>query len=194
MKTFKYICAAFLVAFVIAACSTPVHVEKDNSVNFSKYKTYMWVDTRYNQNDNSTRPAAYSDIAVRNAANVELKKAGWREVSNDPDLLVSYDVLVQNTTTRRSDPVYSQSYTRTYYNPRARRWGTIYYPSEFLGYNSYDVPVKEGTITITLTDANTDKAVWQGWTTDELNYTRLSPEEITAGVQNIFSKLDVANK
>ena len=154
----------------------------------------MWVDTRYNENDKTTRPAAYGDISVRNAANAELRKAGWNEVASDPDLLVSYDVLVQNNTIRKADPVYSQSYTRTYYNPRLRRWGTIYYPSEFLGYNNYDVPVKEGTITITLTDANTDKNVWQGWTTDELNYTRITPEEITAGVQNIFSKLKVAGK
>ena len=194
MKTVKYICAAFVVAFTIAACSAPVHVEKDNSVNFKNYKTYMWVDTKYNESDNTKRPSSYGDIGVRNAANAELRKAGWAEVSNDPDLLVSYDVLVQNTTARRSDPVYSQSYSRTYYNPRARRWGTIYYPSQFLGYNNYDVPVKEGTISITLTDADTDKIVWQCWTTDELNYTRITPEEITAGVQNIYSKLDVAGK
>ena len=194
MKTVKYICAALMVAFTIVACSTPVHVEKDDAVDLKKYKTYMWVDTRYNQNDNTTRPVSYGDVSVRNAANAELRKAGWAEVASDPDLLVSYDVLVQNNTARKSDPVYSQSYTRTYYNPRARRWGTIYYPSEFLGYNNYDVPIKEGTISITLTDANTDKIVWQGWTTDELNYTRITPEEIKAGVQNIFSKLDVAGK
>jgi hypothetical protein len=194
MKTFKYLCAVLVLAFAITSCATPVHVEKDDSVNFKNYKTYMWVDTRYYQNDNASRPASYGDISVRNAANAELRKAGWAEVSGDPDLLVSYDVLVQNTTTRRSDPVYSQSYSRTYYNPRLGRWGNIYYPSQFLGYNNYDVPVKEGTISITLTDANTDKIVWQGWTTDELNYTRITPEEITAGVQNIFSKLDVAGK
>ncbi len=194
MKTVKNICAALMVAFTIASCATPVHVEKDDSVNLSSYKTYMWVDTRYNQNDNTTRPTSYGDISVRNAANAELRKAGWAEVSNDPDLLVSYDVLVQNNTVRRADPVYSQSFTRTYYNPRARRWGTIYYPSQFLGYNNYDVPVKEGTISITLTDANTDKIVWQGWTTEELNYSRIMPEEISASVQNIFSKLNVAAK
>lgn len=191
MKTVKYICAAFVASFAIASCATPVHVEKDDSVNLKNYKTYMWVDTRYNQNDNTQRPATYGDIGVRNAANAELRKAGWAEVSTDPDLLVSYDVLVQDNTVRRADPVYSQSFTRTYYNPRARRWGTIYYPSQFLGYNNYDVPVKEGTISITLTDANTDKAVWQGWTTDELNYTRITPEELAAGVQNIFRKLVV---
>ena len=194
MKTVKNICAALMVAFTIASCATPVHVEKDDSVNLSSYKTYMWVDTRYNQNDNTTRPTSYGDISVRNAANAELRKAGWAEVSNDPGLLVSYDVLVQNNTVRRADPVYSQSFTRTYYNPRARRWGTIYYPSQFLGYNNYDVPVKEGTISITLTDANTDKIVWQGWTTEELNYSRITPEEISASVQNIFSKLNVAAK
>ncbi len=194
MKTVNYICVALIAAFSIAACSTPVHVEKDDSVNLGNYKTYMWVDTRYNQNDNATRPVAYGDITVRNAANAELRKVGWAETSNNPDLLVSYDVLVQNTTARRSDPVYTQSYTRTYYNPRSGRWGTLYYPSQFLGYNNYEVPVKEGTISITLTDANTDKLVWQGWTTEDLNYTSITTEEIAASVQNIFSKLDVAVK
>lgn len=191
MKTINKICAVLMVAVSIAACSTPVNVEKDNSVDLSNYRTYMWVDTRYSQNDNSQRPVSYGDISVRNAANAELTRGGWTEVSTNPDILVSYDVLVQNTTARRQDPVYSQSYTRTYYNPRLRRWGTIYYPSQFLGYNNYDVPVNEGTITITLTDAKTDKVVWQGWTTEGLNYSRITQEEITASVRNIFSKLDL---
>lgn len=190
MKILKYLNAA-IIALALAACATPVHVEKDNSVNFSKYKTYMWVDTRYSETDDTKRPPAYGDITVRNAANAELRKAGWSEVSTNPDLLVSYDVLVRNTSVRRSDPVYSQSFTRTYYNPRLRRWGTIYYPQEFLGYNNYEVPLKEGTITITLTDASTDKIVWQGWTTEELNYTRLTPEEITMGVKNVFNRLNI---
>lgn len=194
MKTLNYVCAVLIAAFTIVACATPVHVEKDNSVDLRKYKTYMWVDTRYNQNDNATRPATYGDISVRNAANAELRNAGWSEVSSDPDLLISYDVLVQNTTARRSDPVYTQSYSRSYYNPRLRRWGTVYYPSQFLGYNNYDVPLNEGTISITLTDANTDRVVWQGWTTEELNYNRITKEEITASVHNIFSKLNVAPK
>lgn len=193
MKTLNYICAALLGAFAIGGCATPVQVVKDDSVNLKNYKTYMWVDTRYNQNDNAARPEAYKDITVRNASNAELSAAGWREVSDNPDVLISYDVLVRNTTTRRSDPVYSQGYTRTYYNPRLRRWGSIYYPSEFLGYNNYDVPVKEGTVTITLTDANTDKVVWQGWTIEELNYSRITQDELSTSVKNIFSKLDLAS-
>lgn len=192
MKTLKYVCFALIGAFIIASCATPVHVEKDDSVDLRNYKTYMWVDTRYKQDDNAVRPSSYGDITVRNTANAALQNAGWTEVSGNPDVLVSYDVLVQNTTTRRSDPVYTQSYTRTYYNPRLRRWGTIYFPSQFLGYNNYDVPVKEGTVTITLTDANTDRVVWQGWTVEELNYNRITADELASSVQNIFSKLDIA--
>jgi hypothetical protein len=194
MKTINYICAVLIAVFCFAACSTPVHVEKDDTVNLGNYRTYMWVDTRYNQDDNTVRPGVYGDISVRNAANAELRRIGWTEVSSDPDVLISYDVLVKNTTARRSDPVYTQSYTRTYYNPRLRRWGTIYYPSEFLGYNNYSVPVNEGTVSITLTDANTDRIVWQGWTIDEMNYSRISQDELTSSVKNIFSKLDVAGR
>lgn len=191
MKAINYLCAALLAAFFIAACSAPVYVEKDDAVDLSKYKTYMWVDTRYNQNDNATRPPAYGDLTVRNASNEALRNAGLTEKQDNPDLLISYDVLVNSTTARRSDPVYTESYTRTYYNPRLRRWGTIYYPSQFLGYNNYEVPVKEGTITITLTDAGTDKIVWQGWTTEELNYSNLSQDELRGSVKNIFKKLNL---
>ena len=194
MKTINYLYAGLIAVFCFTACSTPVHVEKDDSVNLNNYRTYMWVDTRYQQDDNSGRPVYYGDITVRNAANAELRRIGWTEVSSDPDVLISYDVLVKNTTARRSEPIYTQSYTRTYYNPRLRRWGTIYYPSEFLGYNNYTVPVNEGTVSITLTDANTDRIVWQGWTIDELNYSRISQDELTTSVRNIFSKLDVARR
>ncbi|MBK8609455.1 MAG: DUF4136 domain-containing protein [Chitinophagaceae bacterium] len=194
MKKIKYLFMAVVAVLSITACTAPVNIEKDDAVNFEKYKSYMWVDTRYNQNDNSTRPSSYGDITVRNAANAELRKAGWREVTDNPDILVSYDVLVSNSTMRRSDPVYTQSYSRTYYNPRLRRWGTIYYPSQFVGYNNYDVPVKEGTITLTFTDAKTDKVVLQGWTTDAVDYERITTEEITAGVKNIFKKLDLTSK
>lgn len=192
MKTISYICSTLLIALFIGACSTPVHVEKDETVDLSNYHTYMWVDTRYRQDDNTARPATYNDLTVRNASNEALRNLGWTEVSYDPDVLISYDVLVQNTTVRRSDPVYTQSYTRSYYNPRTRRWATIYYPQQFLGYDNYEVPVKEGTITITLTDAKTDRVVWQGWTTDELNYSRITSDEIAVSTRNIFSKLDLA--
>jgi len=194
MKLWKYLYCAAAVVFIAAACSSPVYVQKDESANLNDFNTYMWVNTYNEKSEDGTRPISYADVSVRNAVNAELNKVGWREVSSDPDVLVSYDVLVESTVEQRSDPVYTQSYTRWFYNPYSRRWVSLYYPSQFLGYQSYEVPVKEGTITISMMDAGTDKVVWQGWTTENMNYARLTDDEISRSVRNIFNKFNVASR
>jgi|SRR5436190_9287432 len=193
MKMGKYL-QAILAALLVAGCSSPVYVQKDDTVNLKNYHTYMWVDTRANENDKSSKATAYADISIHNSVNAELSKLGWREVNDNPDALVSYDVLVERSVDQRADPVYSRSFTRMYYNPYTRRWGTIYYPSQFLGYENYEVPVKEGTITISILDSHSDKIVWQGWTTENLNYSHLTENEIDRSVRNIFNKFDVASR
>ena len=190
MKYLKLIIGLSLTALLSLNCSSPAYVQKDDSVNLSNYKTYMWVDTRRDENDNSARKTAYADISVRNAVNAQLNSKGWKEVSDNPDVLLSYDILVQRTTQQQNDPVYSQSFTRAYYNPYRKRWSTIYYPSQFIGYDTYEVPVREGTVTITFMDARTDKNIWQGWTTERLNTSRITNEEIAKSVKNIFRKFD----
>ena len=173
------------VAAMFYSCSTPAYVEKDSNVNLSTYKTYMWIDLKASENDASSRATAFADISVHNSVNAELNKWGWREVSDNPDVLVSYDVLVERNVETQSDPVYSQPYSRLYYNPYTRRWSSIYYPSQFLGYQQYQVPVKEATITINMMDAETDKKIWQGWTTERLSG-GLSDLDVKKSVRNIF--------
>src|SRR5262245_33013127 len=121
------------------SCSTPAYVEKDSSVNLSNYKTYMWVDVKASENDASSRATSFADISVHNSVNAELNNWGWREVTDNPDILLSYDVLVESNVETQSDPLYSQPYSRFYYNRFTRRWSTIYYPSQFLGYQQYQV-------------------------------------------------------
>jgi hypothetical protein len=181
-----------LAAVSMAGCSSKVYTEKAASVNLSSYKTYMWVDTHQQQNDGEgrARPIAYADQNVHDATRAPLEKLGWREVSNNPDVLLSYDILVQRSTAQESSPVYSSPFTRYYYNPWARRWGSVYYPSQFVGYDTYTVPVREGTFTITMIDARSDKTVWQGWTTEEIRNRRPSPAEIRTTVNRIMKKLN----
>jgi hypothetical protein len=175
------------VAAVFYSCSTPAYVEKDSSVDLTNYKTYTWIDLKASENDASSRPTAFADISVHNSVNAELSKWGWKEVSDNPDVLVSYDVLVERNVETQSDPVYSQPYSRLYYNPYTRRWSSIYYPSQFLGYQQYQVPVKEATITINMMDAETDKRIWQGWTTERLSG-GLSDLDVKKSVRNIFKE------
>ncbi len=189
MKTMiKQLTALTLLVAVVTGCSSPAYVQKDESTNLNNYKTYMWVDTRASETDESARPIAYADISVHNAVNAELRNWGWTEVSSDPDVVVSYDILVERNVETQREPVYSQPMTRYYYNPYTRRYSTIYYPAQFQGYQVYDQPVKEGTITLSIMDARTDKSVWQAWTTERLTGSRLTDAEIRKSVRAIFKE------
>ncbi len=188
MKTLKHLATVAIFSSLLLACASPVYIQKDESANFANYKTYLWVNTAKDQDDKKTRPNSFADISVRNEANKALTLVGWKEVTENPDILLSYDILVERTTQKQSDPVYSQPTTRMYYNPYTKRWSSIYYPSQFLGYDTYETPVKEGTITITMMDAKTDKEVWQGWTTDQLSTTRLTSDQVAKAVSDIFKK------
>jgi hypothetical protein len=181
-----------IAVFLFTSCSSPVHIERDNSVNFSNYKTYKWLDNDGSTNKDHNRRNDLEERQIRNAVNQELQSQGWREVRNNPDLFLSYDVLVENSSKPESDPVYTQSYFRTFFNPYTSRWVNVYYPSQFLGYNRYEIPTKERTITISMIDARSDKTVWQGWTTGEVNSRHLSSKEIKRTVNSIFKKFDVA--
>ena len=180
--------AGILSMAALLSCSSPAYVQKDDSVNMSDYKTYMWVETRSSENDESKRATQYADISVHNAVNNELSKWGWREVSDNPDVYISYDVMVERNTETQQQAVYSEPFTRYYYNYRLRRWSPIYYPSQFLGYQMYETPVKEGTITITMVDAQTDKKIWQGWTTERLDNSGITDINAKKTVRNIFKQ------
>lgn len=188
MSRLKSLYALAFAGILLNSCGTSAHIEKDASANLGNYKSYTWIDKE-------NREKANNGIAVQNLktiVNEELQKNGFREVKHNPDLLLSYDLLVERSVREQNDPVYSRPYTRVYYNPSTRRYGTLYYPSQFLGYDSYSTPVKEGTVSISLIDAKTDKTIWQGWTTDEINSNHFSSKEVQKNVRSIFKKFDVA--
>lgn len=175
---------------LLTGCASTAHVEKDKGANFSLYRTYSWVEVEGRQNKKND----LVESNVRNAVNKELEKYGWKQVSSRPDILLNYDVLVERGNKQQRDPVYTQPTSRLFFNPYTRRWGTIYYPSQFLGYNDRTVSVKEGTLSITMVDANTEKTIWQGWNTDEVNSKYLTNKEIQGSVKSIFRKFDVARR
>ena len=192
MTRFKsyYVWMLAIGAFVLNSCGTSAHIEKDESANLNNYRTYAWIDKE-------SKDKLKNGIAEQNlktSVNGELQKSGFKEVKSNPDLFLSYDLLVEKSTKKQRDPVYSQPTTRVYYNPYTRRYGTIYYPSHFLGYDDYSVPTKEGTVSISMVDAKTDKTVWQGWTTDQIDGNRFSSKEVEKNVKSIFKKFDVASK
>lgn len=190
MKRFNFLGAMAIAGLLFTGCASVAHVEKDETVNFSNYRTYAWVETK----EEAKKGSDLTEQNIRKAVNAELAKEGWREVKNKPDVVLSYDVLVEKTVKESSNAVYSNPYSRLFFNPYTRRWGTIYYPSRFLGYDNNEYEVREGTVTISMIDAETDKTIWQGWTTDEVNSRNLTSKEIQNSIRSIFRKFDVAKK
>ena len=193
MKYFKSIAATLIAGILLAGCSSVAHVEKDDTVNFSNYRTYSWVETQESRNDSAkTQVSDITERKIREAVDAELAKTGWRKVKHNPDVFMSYDVLVERNVRDETNPVYTNPYTRYFYNPYTRRWNAIYYPSQFLGYDNNQRSIREGTVTISVIDAKTEKTVWQGWTTDEVASRNLSSKEIQSSVKSIFRKFDIA--
>lgn len=181
----------FVTTIFLSGCGSTAHIEKDKTANFNQYKTFAWVAPA-ETTGKLIKQGSLAEQAIQETVNKELSKEGWREAKTKPDVLLSYDILVERSSKKQSDAVYSQPSYRTFFNPYTRRYYSVYYPSQFLGYDDYSVPVKEGTITITMTDAKTDKMVWQGWATNEVSNKNLTSKEIQNSVKSIFRKFDVA--
>jgi hypothetical protein len=190
MKNLKLFSIAAIASLFFVSCASVAHVEKDETVNFSQYKTFTWVDTK--EKNEEKKGTDLLEKNVMTAVNAQLKKEGWQESKTRPDVLLSYDVLVEKAVREDRDPVYSRPFSRIFFNPYTRRYSSIYYPSQFMGYDQRAYEVREGTVTITMIDAKTDKTIWQGWTTDVVNSKNLTAKEIQSSVKNIFRKFDVA--
>ena len=196
MKNRSIFTGSLLVAVValLVSCGTVAHVEKDPSVNLNNYKTFSWIDESGKNKDGKS----YNDFQekyLKDLVTRELEKSGWQKARNEnADALIDYDIMVENNVEERSESVYSRPTVRYFYNPYTRRVTPVYYPSQYMGQNYYDVPYKSGTITVNIVDTKTNNMIWQGWTETELASRRLSQEDIQKAVRSIFKKFDVAKR
>lgn len=192
MKSLKFLSSAVALVFLLASCASTAHIEKDDNADFSKYNSFAWVDKDGEGKSDRNKSNDLTEQKIREAVNKELAKSGWKQTKSRPDVLLSYDVLVERNTVESSNAVYSRPQSRVVFNPYTRRYSTIYYPSQFMGYDRDERAIREGTVTISMIDAKTDKTVWQGWTTDEVSSKNLTSKEITNSVRSIFKKFDIA--
>src|SRR5438105_1086478 len=129
MKKYFFGFSVILIAALgFISCSVTSHVETAAGVDFSKYKTFGWV----NGNGEPKEDSADNDIVDNNikiAISQQLEKQGWKETKNDPDVKLDYNVMVEKNVKQVSEPVYSSGYrfgypyTHYYFNPWHHRMG-----------------------------------------------------------------------
>lgn len=183
-----------IAAIVLAGCGVQSYVEKDPSVDLKNYKTFAWINESGTKKENGKPYKDFKETYLMDLVTKELEKNGWQKAKSNPDVLIDYDIMIENETRRGSESVYSRPTVRYFYNPYTGRINSYYYPSRYLGENSYTVPYKSGTITINIVDNNSDKLVWQGWAETEVTKKTISREDMEKIVKSIFKKLDVAKR
>jgi hypothetical protein len=179
-------------AFIVVGCGVQSHVEKDPTANLSSYRTYAWIgDKNGRKNDKPYKD--FQETYLTDLISQQLEKNGFvKATRSKPDVLIDYDIMYENDVRKQSNPVYSRPFVRYFYNPYTGRLNTLYYPSRYMGQNTYDVPYKSGTITINIVDNESKKLVWQGWAETEVTKRRIDKDDMNKIVKSIFKKLDVA--
>src|SRR6188472_3330064 len=86
---------AALVAMAAVGCGATAHIEKDETVNFKKYRTYSWV-TEKEKSLKERHSNNLVDKNVKAAVAKELEKNGWVESKTNPEVLIDYNIMVEN--------------------------------------------------------------------------------------------------
>jgi hypothetical protein len=155
INRFSACLSTMALCFAIQACSTgpAIRADADPSANLASYKTFAFLDRVATDN------SGYSTLLtqhLKGATQREMEKRGYQMVSANPQLLVNFNLNIENRTDVRSTP------TTTgvgYYGYRAG------YYSMWAGYPQQSVETvhyQAGTLAVDVVDAAQKRLVWSG--------------------------------
>jgi len=154
MKKTKFIAAALALvvgaglAIPAAVTAQQVATNYDTKVNFTKYKTYHWVDIQ-----GATYPNQLNDLMIRNAIDSTLKMKGLvRQDSGSVDLYVGYQLSVAQSTEWNA------------YGTGGGRWGAGAGMA-----SAQQSTIETGTLAVDLYDPTMKQLVWQSTATKTIN-------------------------
>jgi hypothetical protein len=138
---------AILLLSAAVALADKVTADYDHSVNFGKFKTFMWI------HDPEIKIPFMKDRVMK-TVNQHLTARGLRQVSDGADLAVSANMATEEKHT-----------WETYYNG-GWDWG---WGGGGGWATTTETTYEVGTLTVDLFDAQSRKLVWQGVATDRLH-------------------------
>ena len=169
-----------LCVFFMTQCSPilSVQTDYDREADFSEYRTFYWSDDFQSQNSEGTanEPLFYNTLVkkrLKQAIQRELEGKGYSLSAENPDLLVSAQVVVEERNSNRG--------------------GYPYYPYFYGYYSGFNTgssnSQKEGDVVIDLIDRNRRQLVWQGYASGVLEMnTKDRQQEINEAVTMIISE------
>jgi hypothetical protein len=166
---------------LLAGCGTTVNVDYDKATNFQGLKTFTLMPTPETKTGDERLDSPLVDKRIRNAIVTMLSQRGYREVKQNPDFAVAYQLGIRQE-------VDSSRATMTVgvggFYPRSAIGMTYGYPGYIESY-------ERGILTIDILHGSDKKLIWRGSSGRRL-YDGRTPEksekEINAVVSEILDK------
>ena len=179
-KLSSILAVLFAVATVSGCASSPnIRSDYDPSADFSQYKTYTFFA---DAGPEDTNYQSFFSQYMMGAISIEMDKRGYVK-SNDPDLLINFNAILQEKTKVRTTPAPSYGgyygYRGGFYDP----WGGYGYGTE-----THVSQYTEGTFNIDIVDARQRKLVWEAVGQGRVSQKALEEleERVYAGVPLFF--------
>jgi hypothetical protein len=151
-----FVCILFATSFAFAH---KVRVDYDHSVNFSKYKTFMWAEKPQTENP-------FMDDRIVNVVNAQLSAKGLNPVTTDADLSIRATLSIQQKQIVNTfydgwgwdGPGWGWGWGGPGWGWAGPGWATTYVDTYL-----------EGTTVVDLFDTASKKAIWRGVSTGSIS-------------------------
>ncbi len=162
MKKFLLMLSVLSLGF---GCAPRVTVDTADNVDFSRYRTYAWMQPSVKAGEN---PIYYNAIATQNVEQTiegALSQRGLRRTERRPDLLVGYHFFVEEKTRTVANNTGRMGLYGPFYG--WGRWGFGGWGPSWWGWNSWGPMYTQeryeaGTVVVDFVDARTKQLVWRG--------------------------------
>jgi hypothetical protein len=161
---------------VLALAATPAMAQKINidfahDYNFETIKTFQYAETK---DTNASNPLMAQRIVDRIKS--ELTEGGLTEVSENPDIYVTYHLSSEDNTVYNTTSMGYGGYHRGFY-----RWGGGMGSSQ-----TTTTTYTKGTLVVDAYDSTEKKMIWRGTGTVTV---KKKPEQQNKQIDNIFKKM-----
>ena len=164
MKKLTYLLIATFISMTFISCSNngmKVVTREDGDTSLSGYNTYAWISEKQNipnayalvgSNEALVFNNESSQKMIKDAVELQMAARGFKKDAQNPDMLINFEVLEDDTELRKYILDNGQDYLG--FGPRSESVQMI--------------PVDEGTVLINFMDSRSGNQIWQGYASGAL--------------------------
>lgn len=166
-----------LVVFTATAFAQDVRYNYDRSADFSKFRTYKWVQVK-----DAAQLGQLADQQFKGTVEAELAKKGLTKVDGDADLLVAYQAAV---TQEKQFSSYSSGFGPGWgYGPGWGRYGGF----ESTTTTGQTSTIHIGSVGLDMYDSAKHDLIWRGEASKTLN-PKVKPDKMQRNLEKAVAKL-----